>query len=80
MTDLDWEAFGWESDAQCCICGNPNNTRLEPRFCYTVCRSHASIPPTEISRRLSELDPSTSDAMLAEIKPLIINVAKSSSK
>ena len=42
--------FGYPSEEPCAVCGSFNNNQSEPRFCYTVCEDHQSVPPTEIHK------------------------------
>ena len=45
--------------SKCCVCQQPGENGMEPRFLYTVCEEHSDTPPVEVSRavesnRLSE--------------------------
>lgn len=48
MTDQEWNAFGYDSNQPCAVCGN-GPTKSEPRFGYSVCRQHAGMDPTAVS-------------------------------
>lgn len=43
MTD-----FGYPSTEPCRVCGKVKNNQTEPRYGYTVCEDHQSVPPVDI--------------------------------
>jgi hypothetical protein len=45
----DWDNFGYDSDEACIICGM-KPTKLEPRFCYSVCENHYKIKPVDVKK------------------------------
>ncbi len=49
MTD-----FGYPTKKPCDICGEWNNNQIEPRFGFTVCEPHQTVPPIEIKREPNE--------------------------
>ena len=40
--------FGYPSKEPCRVCGAHKNNQSEPRFGYTVCEDHQSVPPADI--------------------------------
>ena len=43
----EFETFGYPSDKKCRICDSCD-TRVEPRFHYTVCIDHFNFSPVEL--------------------------------
>lgn len=51
---MSWS--GYPTQEPCDVCGkvSKNGNQLEPRFYYSVCDDHHSIPPTEVARLREE--------------------------
>ena len=49
----EFELFGYKSDEKCVVCESID-TRLEPRFGYSVCIKHFEIPPVELQKQNKE--------------------------
>jgi len=48
-----FESFGYKSDKKCVVCESVD-TRLEPRFGYSVCIKHFEIPPVKLQNQNKE--------------------------
>lgn len=46
--------FGYPSKEPCRVCGGFRNNQSEPRFGYTVCEDHQSVPPNKIPAKGSK--------------------------
>lgn len=42
--------FGYPSTDPCTVCGGHNDNQEEPRFYYTVCKEHQSVPPARLDQ------------------------------
>jgi len=45
-----FESFGYKSNDKCLVCESID-TRLEPRFGYSVCIKHFEIPPVKLQNQ-----------------------------
>lgn len=48
LPDQQWDDFGYLSKMPCCVCGQVDATKSEPRFGYVVCKKHSTMSPIQI--------------------------------
>lgn len=48
LPDQRWDGFGYASKMPCCVCGQVDTTKSEPRFGYVVCKQHSTMTPIQI--------------------------------